>query len=130
MLASTIIYWRQILTNYKARITYYNNRKKIVKSLNRNQAEQNEALQENIPEQEEEEDEKQNFINFLTKSIYKLKGNTGLSEFVTGSPESFQRSTNINELCKTELLPLLDKDDKREARLSIQYGLKTIFWVI
>jgi hypothetical protein len=42
-----------------------------------NQAEQIEVLQENIPEQEEE-DEKQNFINFVTKSIYKLKGNTGL----------------------------------------------------
>jgi hypothetical protein len=49
--------------------------KEIVKQ---NQAEQNEFLQENIPEQEEEEDEKQNLINFLTKSIYKLKGNTGL----------------------------------------------------
>ena len=46
--------------------------------MKQNQAEQNEVLQENIPEQEEEEDEKQNFINFLTKSIYKFKGNTGL----------------------------------------------------
>ena len=46
--------------------------------MKQNQAEQNEFLQENIPEQEEEEDEKQNLINFLTKSIYKLKGNTGL----------------------------------------------------
>ena len=49
-----------------------------------------------------------------------------LSEFVTGRPESFERSTNINELYKTELLPLLDKDDKREARLSIQYDVKLI----
>ena len=105
--------------------------------IKQNQAEQNEVLQENIPAEEEEEDEKQNFINFLTKSIYKLKGNTGfravstkkifLSEFVTGRPGSFERSTNINELYKTELIPLLDKDDKREARLSIQYGLKKIF---
>jgi hypothetical protein len=41
--------------------------------VKQNQAEQNEVLQENIPEQEEEEDEKQNFINFLTKSIYNSK---------------------------------------------------------
>jgi hypothetical protein len=105
--------------------------------VKQNQAEQNEVLQENIPA-EEEEDEKQNLINFLTKSIYKLKGNTGLravsakkillSEFVTGRPNSFERSTNINELYKTELLPLLDKDDKREARVSIQYGLKKQFF--
>jgi hypothetical protein len=105
--------------------------------VKQNQAEQNEVLQENIPEQEEEEDEKQNFINFLTKSIFKLRGNTGmravstkkilLSEFLTGRPESFERSANINELYKTELIPLLDKDDKREARLSIQYALKNNF---
>ena len=85
----------------------------------------------------EDKDEKQNFINFLTKSIHKLKGNTGLravstkkillSEFETGRPNSFERTTNINELYTTELLPLLDKDDKREARLSIQYGLKKQF---
>ena len=58
---------------------------------------------------------------FLTKSIYKLKGNTGLravsakkillSEYVTGRPESFERTANINEMYKTELIPLLDKDD-------------------
>ena len=41
--------------------------------VKQNQAEQNEVLQENIPAEEEEEDEKQNLINFLTKSIYKLK---------------------------------------------------------
>ena len=51
-----------------------------------------------------------------------------LSEFVTGRPNSFERSTNINELYKTELLPLLDKDDKREARVSIQYGFKKQFF--
>ena len=110
---------------------------KINEIVKQNQAEQNEVLQENIPAEEEEEDEKQNFINFLTKSIYKLKGNTGLravsakkillGEFVTGRPESFERSTNINELYETELIPLLDKDDKREARLSIQYALKKQF---
>ena len=76
-------------------------------------------------------------MNFLTKSILKLRGNTGMravstkkilsSEFVTGRPESFERSTNINKLYKTELLPLLDKDDKREARLSIQYALRKQF---
>jgi hypothetical protein len=31
-------------------------------------------------------------------------------------------------LYKTELIPLLNKDDKREARLSIQYGLKKHFF--
>jgi hypothetical protein len=50
-----------------------------------------------------------------------------LSVFVTGGPNFFERTTNINELYKTELLPLLDKDDKREARLSIQYGLRKQF---
>ena len=51
-----------------------------------------------------------------------------LSEFVTGRPNSFERTTNINELNKTELIPLLNKDDKREARLFIQYGLKKQFF--
>jgi len=106
--------------------------------VKQNQAEQNEVLQENIPAEEEEDDEKQNLINFLTKSIYKLRGKTGfravsakkilLSEFLTGRPDSFERSTDINEMYKTELLPLLDKDDKREARLSIQYDLKKQFF--
>ena len=41
--------------------------------IKHNQAEQNEDLQENIPEQEEEEDDKQKCINFLTKSIYNSK---------------------------------------------------------
>ena len=41
--------------------------------MKQNQAEQNEVLQENIPAEEEEEDEKQNFINFLTKAFINSK---------------------------------------------------------
>ena len=106
--------------------------------VKQNQAEQNEVLQENIPAEEEEEDEKQNFINFLTKSIYKLRGHIEmravnakkilLSEFVTGKPDSFEKSTDINELYKTELLPLLDEDNTREARVLLQLALQKQFF--
>ena len=51
-----------------------------------------------------------------------------LSEYLTGRPDAFEKSTDINELYKTELLPLLDEDNTREARLSLQYALQKQFF--
>ena len=120
--------------------------------VRQNQVEQGEVLQENIPAEELEPqpaerepaevfaDEQQKLISFLNKSIFKIKGRSRftaisikkilLSEYLTQTPNSFAMTSKINEKYITELLPMLNRgeDDKREARLSIQRGLKKIFF--
>jgi hypothetical protein len=61
------------LTNYKALITYYNNKKnnEIVKQ---NQVEQGEVLQENIPAEDLKEVEESKMSDFFKKTIFKLEG--------------------------------------------------------
>jgi hypothetical protein len=132
--------------------------KEIVKDY---QTETGQTINENIPaeqlEQAEEEgmdetipptpatprftEERQKFVSFLNKTIFKVKGTRGvltaptikknvLSEVLYGKPNSFVGvpSTKINPKYIDELIPLIENDEnKRDMRLAIQERIKGIF---